>query len=226
MARSLWPPRPLFALRAFATRNLGLSNSSHPRTPEPAVDPSTIAAIGNRVYLRKHQRSDRGQFVSWYMDPEIAELLRHDLSPLSSIQAQGYFDSIVMPASQRGLCWAIVEVDTHRLVGSTALVDLEDERGTALFRIVIGEKDTWNQGHGTEATGLVLAQAFQRLGRRRVNLEVFSHNPRAQKAYLRAGFKRTGQHSEWVSRAHRQIDVVEMSITREQWIEVTGAETA
>jgi RimJ/RimL family protein N-acetyltransferase len=165
--------------------------------------------------------SDRGQFVTWYMDSEIAELLRHDLSPLTPIQARGYFDSIVMPASHRGLCWAIVELGTDRLVGSTALVDLEDDKGSALFRIVIGEKDTWNQGYGTEATALVLDQAFRHLNRKRVNLEVFTHNPRAQQAYLRAGFQRTGQHSEWVSRAHRQIDVVEMSISREQWLSVS-----
>jgi RimJ/RimL family protein N-acetyltransferase len=67
----------------------------------------------------------------------------------------------------------------------------------------------------------VLDQAFRHLNRKRVNLEVFTHNPRAQQAYLRAGFQRTGQHSEWVSRAHRQIDVVEMSISREQWLSVS-----
>lgn len=222
MARSLWPPRRLSAIRTLATRNLGLS---HSWKPKPAASGPTLAAIGSRVYLRKHDHTDLGRFVSWYMDPEIADLLRHDLSPLTPIQARGYFESIVMPASHRGLCWAIVEVATDRLIGSTALVDLEGDRGSALFRIVIGEKDAWNQGFGTEATGLVLGQAFQRLGRDRVNLEVFSHNPRAQKAYIRAGFQRTGQHSEWVSRAHRQIDVVEMSITRDQWLEAAGDST-
>jgi RimJ/RimL family protein N-acetyltransferase len=158
------------------------------------------------------------------MDPEIAVLLRHDLSPLTPIQARGYFDSIVMPASHRGLCWAIVERESDRLVGSTALVDLEDSTGSALFRIVIGEKDSWNRGYGTEATSLVLELAFRQHNRQRVNLEVFSHNPRAQKAYFRAGFHRTGQHSEWVSRAHRQIDVIEMSILRDHWLKVSASD--
>lgn len=178
-----------------------------------------IVRSGERVYLRKHAVGDRAAFLAWYQDPEIAELLRHDLAPLTRIQAQGYFDSIVMPSSARGLCWAICETADDRLIGSTAIVDKNVITGSALFRIVIGEKSRWNMGFGTEATSLVLAEAFTTHNLTQVRLEVFNHNPRAQRAYLRAGFEQVGQHAEWVSRAHRQIDVLEMVITRARWLE-------
>jgi RimJ/RimL family protein N-acetyltransferase len=182
-------------------------------------EPTDVAVrTGDRVYLRKHRLSDRETFIQWYQDPEIAELLRHDLSPLTRMQAQGYFDSIVLPSSARGLCWAICTNDTDQLIGSTAIVDVNGVTRSALFRIVIGDKSRWNMGFGTEATGLVLAEAFTTHNLQRVNLEVFTHNPRAQRAYLRAGFDVHGQHAEWVSRAHRQIDVMEMSITRDSWL--------
>lgn len=190
-----------------------------PLDNSPPAEPTEVAVrTGTRVYLRKHRLTDRETFVQWYQDPEIAELLRHDLCPLTRIQAQGYFDSIVMPSSSRGLCWAICELDTHQLIGSTAIVDKNEVTKAALFRIVIGDKSRWNMGFGTEATGLVLAEAFTTHGLQRVNLEVFSHNPRAQRAYLRAGFEIHGRHAEWVSRAHRQIDVMEMSISRDSWL--------
>lgn len=178
-----------------------------------------VVRRGERVYLRKHHVSDRPAFLQWYQDPEIAELLRHDLAPLTRIQAQGYFDSIVMPSSARGLCWAICEIANNQLIGSTAIVDKDLITGSALFRIVIGEKSRWNMGFGTEATSLVLAEAFTTHNLQQVRLEVFTHNPRAQNAYYRAGFELVGQHAEWVSRAHRQIDVLEMRITRERWLE-------
>ena len=190
-------------------------------------DPTITAAgelvrSGARVDLRRHTPADRPAFMRWYQDPEIAEMLRHDLAPLTEIQARGYFESIILPASSRGTCWAIHVHDTGRLVGSTAVVDINEKTGTSLFRLVIGEKDSWGAGFGTEATNLVLAEAFLRLGLQRMNLEVFVHNPRAQRAYARVGFRQVGQHSEWVARAHRQIDVMEMTISKSDWLARLG----
>ncbi len=177
-----------------------------------------LVRAGHRVDLRRHVPEDRDIFVAWYQDAVIAELLRHDLAPLTASQARSYFDSIILPATARGTCWAIFENGSERLIGSTALVDIDEDQGTSLFRLVIGEKETWGQGYGTEATDLVLAEAFLRLSLRQVNLEVFAHNPRAQRAYGRVGFHRTGQHVEWVARANRQIDVIHMCIARIEWL--------
>jgi len=195
-------------------------------TPDPPGDSTTgtstsgkgaLVREGTGVDLRRHVPDDRDVFVGWYEDAEIAEMLRHDLAPLSANQARNYFDSIILPASARGTCWAVFEHGSDRLVGSTALVDIDPEAGTSLFRLVIGEKGTWGRGYGTEATNLALAEAFLGLKLNQVNLEVFRHNPRAQRAYARVGFQQTGQHVEWVARAHRQIEVLHMSITGAAW---------
>jgi RimJ/RimL family protein N-acetyltransferase len=186
----------------------------------PAVPPNLgeLVREGNLVDLRRHVSGHRDTFVHWYQDAEIAELLRHDLSPLTASQARGYYDSIILPATARGTCWAIHEHHGGRLIGSTAVTNIDERAGTSLFRLVIGEKERWGRGFGTEATDLALAEAFLRLGLRRVNLEVFAHNPRARRAYARVGFRLTGQHVEWVPSARRQIQVMEMSIDRDTWI--------
>jgi RimJ/RimL family protein N-acetyltransferase len=188
---------------------------SGPELIDPAHRP--IVRRGQSVALGRHLAADRAAFISWYQDPIIAELLRHDLAPLTAIQARGYFDSIILPSSHRGLCWAIVEHESGALIGSTALVELDEATGNALFRIVIGEKQAWGHGYGTETTNLVLQEAFGRFDRKMVSLEVFQHNPRARRAYEKAGFRQVDQHQEWVSRVARQIDVVKMRITRDEW---------
>lgn len=192
-----------------------------PTPDNPPISPTggPLVRVGARVDLRRHTPNDREPFVGWYQDAEIAELLRHDLSPLTANQARSYFDAIILPASARGTCWAIFEHGQNRLVGSTALVDIDTVRGTSLFRLVIGEKDTWGRGYGTEATNLVLAEAFYGLALAQVHLEVFAHNPRAQRAYARVGFQRTGHHVEWVAGVRRQIDVLHMSISESDWRE-------
>ena len=181
---------------------------------------------GEVVELRRHVADNRAAFIHWYQDPEIAEVLRHDLEPLTEHQARVYFDTIVMPQSSRGTCWALHMVASGMLVGSTAVTDIDPREGTCLFRIVIGDKSIWGNGLGTEATRLVIAEAFETMDLRKVNLEVFTHNERAQRAYLRVGFRETGRHIEWVALHQREITVIEMSLDRAAWADHLASQNA
>ncbi len=98
-------------------------------------------------------------------------------------------------------CWAPPQLPDCSRTGDTT---------SALFRIVIGEKDARGHGYGTEATRLVMDEAFDTLGLDEVRLEVFSHNVRAAAAYQRVGFEITGEHVEWVSRRQTELRVIEM----------------
>ncbi len=178
---------------------------------------AVVVRRGERVELREHELSNRNQFVEWYADKEIAEMLRHDLSPLSPARARSYFDSIILPASASGTCWAIHERATGQLIGSTALTEIHPDK-SCLFRIVIGDKQAWGKGYGTETTALVVAKAFETLGLEQVRLEVFSHNLRAQRTYQRVGFHETGRHLEWVAPQRRELTVLEMTLQKDDWL--------
>jgi RimJ/RimL family protein N-acetyltransferase len=177
----------------------------------------SLVRKGRLVSLRTHVPANREAFQRWYGDPEVASLLRHDLEPLTEIQSRGYFDTFILPSSARGVCFAIHERGTRRLIGTTALTDRETRKdgASALFRIVIGEKDTWGQGYGTEATRLVMEEGFESLGLSEVRLEVFGHNERAIAAYRKVGFDVTGEHVEWVPRRKTELRVIEMRLARE-----------
>lgn len=191
---------------------------------EPGVEGSDpergeLVRRGVLVELRRHVPANREAFQRWYADPEIAALLRHDQEPLTDFQSKGYFDTFILPLSARGWCYAIHERDDARLLGTTALTDVTNRPAgrSALFRIVIGEKDVWGRGFGTEATRLAVDEAFDRHGLDEVRLEVFSHNPRAIAAYARVGFVRTGEHVEWVTRRRLELRVVEMALSRDAY---------
>ncbi|MDQ3514927.1 MAG: GNAT family N-acetyltransferase [Chloroflexota bacterium] len=171
-----------------------------------------LVRAGERVTLRRHVPANREAFQRWYADDEIARLLRHDLAPLTERQSRGYFDTLILPLSARGMCWALHETGSGQLVGSAAITDVIWTTGSGLYRIVIGEKDRWGKGYGTEATRLVLREAWSSLGLRQVRLEVFGHNERAIASYRRVGFRQVGAHQEWVTRQRVHIDVREMVI--------------
>jgi RimJ/RimL family protein N-acetyltransferase len=176
-----------------------------------------LVRSGNLVSLRAHVPENRAAFQRWYADEEIARLLRHDQRPLNEIQSRGYFDTIILPMSAHGTCYAIHERVGDRLIGTTALTDFVGvPKPSALFRIVIGEKDCWGKGYGTEATRLVLEEAFHRHRCGEVRLEVFRHNQRAIAAYERVGFRRIGSHVELVGRERFELHVIEMAISPEE----------
>jgi RimJ/RimL family protein N-acetyltransferase len=184
---------------------------------DEAPERGALVRKGRLVSLRTHTPANREAFQRWYADREIAELLRHDLEPLTLVQSRGYFDTFILPSSARGDCFAIHERRTKRLIGTTALTDRTTTSNgvSALFRIVIGEKDVWGRGYGTEATRLVAEQAFETLGFGEVRLEVFNHNVRAIGAYKRVGFEVSGEHVEWVPRKNTELRVIEMRLTRQ-----------
>ena len=197
------------------------SDPAAPGLHEPAMLPPLVRS-GHLVDLREHQVANRDAFIRWYGDPEIAELLRHDLTPLPPARAKAYFDTIILPQSARGTCWANHEHTSGRLIGMSAITDIRHD-GSCLFRIVIGEKETWARGMGTEATTLVADVVARDLGLRRMTLEVFSYNIRAQRAYQRVGFRETGRHTEWLSKQKRSLDVIEMALDLTPLHEPNGA---
>lgn len=186
-----------------------------PMHEPPITDSPDLVRRGDVAELRRHQPSDRDAFIRWYQDPDIAVLLRHDLRPLTTIQARGYFDSVVLPASSAGTAWAIHDRATGTLVGTTAITQVDRNAGSCLFRIVIGEPDFWDRGIGTDATRLVIEEVFGPLDLSTLRLEVFEHNPRARHVYERLGFVETGRTVEW-AREHR-LDVIAMELSRERW---------
>lgn len=190
-----------------------MATNHHPPQPSSSASPAVVRS-GKLVALKRHTPDNREAFIRWYRDPDIAYTLRHDLQPLTHIQAAGYFDTIILPMSARGVCWAVYTIADDQLIGSAALTEINERLGTCLFRIVIGEKDAWGRGYGTEATRLVVDEAFEHLGLRQVQLEVFSHNERAQRAYARVGFHVTGEHNEWIPGKQFELHVIEMAIER------------
>ena len=212
--------------RWLRRRLAGREVEEEPDPEDERRERGALVRKGRLVTLRAHVPANRDAFQRWYADPEIAQLLRHDLEPLTSWQSRGYFDSFILPSSARGTCFAIHERKTKRLIGTTALTDrVAGADGiSALFRIVIGEKDVWGRGYGAEATRLVVEEAFDAMGLSAVRLEVFRHNARAIAAYTRVGFEVTGEHTEWVARKKTELRVMEMRLTQEAYKAAAGAE--
>lgn len=97
-----------------------------------------------------------------------------------------------------------------RPIGMTSLSDISPEHASCQHGIMIGERDTWGHGYGTEVTQLMLAYAFDVLGMQNVLLSVYASNTRGLRAYERAGFRRIGVRRNAIRIGRRRVDEVLM----------------
>lgn len=97
----------------------------------------------------------------------------------------------------------------------------EITRSEATLGILIGAKNRWGQGYGTDAVKAVLTYAFSTLRLDKVKLRTYKHNLRAQRAFEKAGFHRVDGAPSGASRFYfsllPRVEFVPMEITREDW---------
>jgi RimJ/RimL family protein N-acetyltransferase len=106
--------------------------------------------------------------------------------------------------------FGIFELSAMRPIGNTGLFDIDHYNRIAEFGILIGEKDCWNKGYGTEATTLILDYGFTVLSLHNIILQVYKFNERAHRAYLRAGFREIGRRRDAKRMGGRAYDVIYM----------------
>lgn len=87
----------------------------------------------------------------------------------------------------------------------------------ANFRIGLYHTTERGKGIGTWATEVTRDFAFEELKLHRLELDVYSFNPRAEKAYIKAGFKRKGVLRDAVLDGDKYTDDLLMSILEDEW---------
>jgi len=90
----------------------------------------------------------------------------------------------------------IYERASLRPIGTTSLRPVDQIHRNAEFNIMIGEKECWGRGYGTEAARLMLDYGFNALGLHNIMLRVAAYNERGIRAYTRAGFREFGRRRE------------------------------
>jgi len=174
---------------------------------------------GERIRLRAITRADLPLFVEWLNDPEVIQGLIHYL-PFSLEDEENWFDNMLKrPQDEHPLVIEICSEAGWEPIGNCGVFAIDWRIRQAEFGIVIGAKQHWNKGYGTEALSLILQHCFETLNLNRLYLRVYENNPRAIRAYEKAGLTIEGRlrHSHYDKGEY--VDVILMSILRSEWQE-------
>jgi RimJ/RimL family protein N-acetyltransferase len=178
-------------------------------------EPSTTAfLIGERLYLRPLEHDDLAFVRKWANDPAVRRLTGQ-VTPMSQAAADEWYERV--KADRERVWFLIVLKEGERPIGECGLLRMFPAWRNTDLSIILGEKDAWGQGYGTEAIRLLLDYAFGFLAIHRVSLGVVGFNDQALRFYEKVGFRREGVQRDGYFCEHRYYDFVMMSILEEEF---------
>jgi RimJ/RimL family protein N-acetyltransferase len=141
------------------------------------------------VELTTVRDEDSDTLFRWINDRELV-VLSSAFHPVTRAAHDAWFARA--QSSDEVAFFAIRTFDLNEFIGSCQLHTIDRTHRSAELQIRIGSRAHWSHGFGTEAVRLLLDVGFTDLSLHRVYLHVLADNERAQRAYLRAGFRREG----------------------------------
>ncbi len=153
--------------------------------------------VGDKVALGPRSRDLLPFYLKWINDFDVTRTLAIGWHPVTWEAEDAWYEDTEKAKDM--VMFTIYERSTLRPIGNTALVKIDHLHRTAEFAIMIGEKDCWGKGYGTEATTIMLDYGFTALGLHNIMLCTYAYNEPAIRAYTRAGFEVIGRRRQ----AHR-----------------------
>ena len=170
---------------------------------------------GEKVRLRELRRDDIDEILRWINDPEVTGYLSM-YRPVTRMAEEKWIDEI--SASDRDIVFIMETLDGEYL-GNIGLHSIDHVHQHAEMGIVIGRKDRWGQGYGSDAVRTLLRYGFNTLNLNKVWLRVQAGNQRAIRSYKSCGFVTEGRRRQHVFSDGRFHDEDIMSVLRDQWQE-------
>ena len=116
---------------------------------------------GSKVRLRDQTIDDARDNYDWQTDDE---LVRFDAAPLLTLTFEQYlaeFISILHYPSSTGHRFAIETLEGKH-IGNCAYYSVDKVRGEAELGILIGNRDYWGKGYGTDAVTTLISHIFRK----------------------------------------------------------------
>ena len=173
---------------------------------------------GEKVYLRRDQPEDLELIWASMHNPEVRRLTGTK-TVFTRAEVEQWMQRRSTDSSRLSMMIALQEND--ETIGEIEILYIDHSNHNAYLRLALFEEKYFGRGYGTEAMRLILDHVFGVMGLHRIELNVFSYNPRAIKSYEKVGFRVEGTQREAIFYDHQWHDSIIMGILahefRERW---------
>lgn len=174
-----------------------------------------VVRAGIKVDLVILRMTDIEQLLHWFNDQEILQFLGHQRAKqegeerqwLEQLHTKSATDQVFGIATKKG-----------RLIGTVGLHGILDKDRVCHSGAVIGEKEYWSKGYGSEAEMLLGSYAFLTLNLRKICFTVLANNPRSLKAALKSGAIEEGRQRDQHYVQGKYVDAIILAVFKEDWL--------
>jgi len=174
---------------------------------------------GEKTRLRRIERADIPTFVRWFGDPQVREFLTL-YCPISTAEEEQWFERQLEDKSTEMFA---IETAEGVHIGNISLHRIHWQYRHAELGIVIGERDYWSQGYGSDAIRTLLRLVFEEMNLHRIYLRVRDDNARGLRAYEKCGFRHEGRLREAIYSNGQYYDEVWMGVLKREFQEDESA---
>ena len=151
---------------------------------------------------------DSKVYHQWVNQESFATLLGR-VTPVTWGQHEGWYKGLTTSPSTA--VFAVRQLEGAQYLGNVWLHGIHSVNRNAELRILLGAPEAREKGLGTRACRLLLRFAFEKLGLHKVYLYVHAANPRARRAFEKAGFVEEGLLKDEFFLNGRFVDVTRMA---------------
>ena len=172
------------------------------------LNTSPPVATSGKVALRSKRLTDILNDYTWRTDPELAQLIA--VPPLKTSFIRYSLAYITGSCCfSPGWCRFAIETLEGKHIGNCSYFNVDEAKGEAELSIMIGDRDYWGKGYGTDAVAALVSYVFHQTKLNRVYATPLASNIRSQKCFRKCGFVQSGYLDEG--------KYVLMELHRSQW---------
>lgn len=171
---------------------------------------------GEKVCLRAYKEEDIKVATGLVNDAELQKFLSPRIPfPMSPWEEEEWIKSQKTNQNSE-FNFAIEDIKTKKYIGGCGIQEVNWLVRTAEVGIMIGDKNYWGKGYGTDAMKVLLKFIFENMNINKVKLNVFSFNERAIKSYKKCGFKVEGTLKDEIFKEGKYYDEILMAIFKDE----------
>ena len=153
--------------------------------------------------------------LAWLNDPEVTRWLLMGDFPLAQLEEEQFFEK--MTGKNREHAMFAIETLNAEHIGFTGIHAIDWRQGIAGTGTVIGRKDLWGKGYGTDAARIRTRYAFDVLGLRLLRSEAFAENDVSISMLKKAGYVEAGRIPKLYWKRGEYRDILVFYCDRESW---------
>lgn len=170
-----------------------------------------------RCYFREIRVEDIDpNYYKWMNDPEITRFLETRFFPKSKESLSKFIRN--MDENPNSLFLGIFLKKSDEYIGNIKIGPINSIHKFADTGIIIGEKQHWNKGFGSEAISAVTEFAFLNLNLNKLNAGCYVQNEGSRKAFVKAGFIEEGRRAEQWFYNGSYVDEVLLGLSKKEWV--------